>query len=64
MKFIILNQIWLFSRRFLMNLFFEIQNEHKLCRELELVALGSNGSSKYAQSFYERLTLPNDKSKK
>lgn len=44
-----------------MNLFFEIQNEHKLCRELELVALGSIGSSKYA---YERLTLPNDKSKK
>lgn len=32
-----------------MNLFFEIQNEHKLCREL--VALGSIGSSKYAQSF-------------
>lgn len=51
MKFIILNQIWLFSRRFLMNLFFEIQNEHKLCRELQLVALGSIGSSKYAQSF-------------
>lgn len=51
MKFIILNQIWLFSRRFLMNLFFEIQKEHKLCRELELVVLGSIGFSKYAQSF-------------
>lgn len=44
-----------------MNLFFEIQNEHKLCRELELVALGSIGSSKYAQSF---IALFNDKSKK